>query len=58
VIFKRNGGLSISQYKKCGELDIPSWVTELATGLDGVGGALVECPAELVWQCQEEQNEI
>lgn len=42
----------------CLEGGTASWVTELATGLDGVGGALVECPAELVWQCQEEQNEI
>lgn len=32
----------------CLEGGTASWVTELATGLDGVGGALVECPAELV----------
>lgn len=56
-MFKRNGGFEKVQCKS-GETDIPGWVTGLATGLDGVGVAFNVCPADLVWQCQEEQNEI
>ena len=44
--------------RKRGEADIPGWVTWLATGLDGVGVALDVWPADLFWQCQEEENEI
>lgn len=35
-------------------MNIPGWATGLAAGLDGVGVALDECPADFVWQFQEE----
>jgi len=54
---KRNGGFEVAK-SKSGEEDIPGWATGLGTGLDGVGVALDVCPVDLVWQCQEEQNEI
>lgn len=54
---KRNGGFEVAK-SISGEEDIPGWATGLGTGLDGVVVALDVCPADLVWQCQEEQNEI
>ena len=44
------------KYVKVGKADIPGWVTGLATGLVGAAFAFDVCPADLVWQCQEEMR--